>query len=55
MKWLDKLHAKSGWTDLIAITGILLAVNLVYAPRDVGWLKLNPSPWLFLPLSLIHI
>jgi len=52
LKWLDKLHAKSGWTDLIAITGILLAVNLVYAPRDVGWLKLNPSPWLFLPMLM---
>lgn len=52
MKWLDKLHPKSGWTDLIAITGVLLVVNAVYAPKDIGWLTLNPSPWIFLPLLM---
>jgi hypothetical protein len=52
LKWLDKLKPRYGWLDLAAITGILLVVNLAYSPRDIGWLKQNPSPWIFLPLLM---
>lgn len=52
MKWLDKLRPKYGWLDLGAITGILLFINLIYAPKDIGWLNQNPSPWIFLPLLM---
>lgn len=38
--------------DLAFISGILLVVNLIYAPKDLGWLNLNPSPWLFLPMLM---
>lgn len=38
--------------DLAVISGFLLLINLVYAPKDVGWLNQNPSPWLFLPLLM---
>lgn len=52
MKWLDKLQPKHGWLDLAVISGVLLVANLLYAPKDLGWLKLNPSPWLFVPLLM---
>ena len=38
--------------DLAVISGFLLLINLVYAPKDVGWLNQNPSPWIFLPLLM---
>jgi len=52
LKWLDKLQPRYGWIDLGVITGVLLIVNLLYSPKDLGWLNLNPSPWLFLPLLM---
>ncbi len=52
MKWLDKLQPRYGWLDLAAISGVLLILNLVYAPKDLGWVYLNPSPWIFLPMLM---
>ncbi|MES2705566.1 MAG: hypothetical protein V4726_03085 [Verrucomicrobiota bacterium] len=38
------------WLEAAAVGGLLIAANLITAPRDPGWLSLNPSPWLLLPV-----
>jgi hypothetical protein len=38
------------WRDAVTIGGVLALLNLLTAPHDPGWLALNPSPWLLLPL-----
>ncbi len=38
------------WQDVVAIGGGLALLNLLTVPSDLGWLSLNPSPWIVLPL-----
>lgn len=38
--------------DIAVVGGVLLALNLGLEPGDFGWIKLNPSPWLLLPLLI---
>lgn len=38
--------------DGLLLLGALLALNLLCAPHDPGWLSLNPSPWLLVPAFL---
>ncbi len=38
--------------DAILLVVILLALNFVVAPKDPGWLGLNPSPYLVLPILI---
>lgn len=44
------LSLGSPWLDAAAVGGLLLAANAIAAPQDPGWLSLNPSPWLLLPV-----
>ena len=34
------------------IAGLLIVANLLLTPEDVGWLRLNPSPFLLLPVLI---
>ena len=38
--------------DTILISGMLLVANRLMSPSDIGWLNLNPSPWLLLPVLI---
>lgn len=38
------------WLEAVAVGGTLLAANSIAAPQDPGWLALNPTPWLLLPV-----
>lgn len=42
--------------DAAAVGGLLMAVNRIAAPHDPGWLSLNPTPWLLVPVltGLVH-
>lgn len=40
------------WLDGVLITGILAVANALLAPGDPGWLQVNPSPWILLPMLL---
>ncbi len=40
------------FTDLIVLFALLAGANYLWARGDAGWLKLNPTPWLILPLTL---
>ncbi len=52
MDFLNKLAPKHGWLDLAVIAGLLLVVNGMFAPRDIGWTHLHPTPWLLLPILM---
>jgi hypothetical protein len=52
MDFLNKLAPKHGWLDLAVLTGLLLLVNGFFAPRDIGWTHLQPTPWLLLPILM---
>lgn len=38
------------WRDAVTIGLVLAVLNFITAPQDPGWLSLNPSPWVLLPL-----
>ncbi len=38
--------------DIAVVGGVLLALNLGFEANDFGWVGLNPSPWLLLPLLI---
>ncbi len=38
--------------DAILLSAILVSVNLWIAPTDPGWLNLNPTPYLLLPILI---
>jgi hypothetical protein len=38
--------------DALVVGGILAGVNYLTSREDPGWLSLNPTPWLLLPLLL---
>ena len=38
------------WLDALTVGGLLALLNLLTARSDPGWLAVNPSPWLLLPL-----
>jgi len=38
--------------DIAVVGGVLLALNFGLEPNDFGWVDLNPSPWLLLPLLI---
>lgn len=38
--------------DVAVVGGVLAALNLGLSASDFGWLKLNPTPWLLLPLLI---
>ena len=41
------------WADFLILSIVLAVINLTTAgPADWGWMKLNPSPWLLIPLFL---
>jgi hypothetical protein len=43
---------RSAWIDCAVIAGLLITANLLLAPGDFGWLLLNPSPFLVLPVLI---
>src|SRR2546430_9845676 len=38
--------------DAVVLAAILVGLNFWIAPIDPGWLKLNPSPYLLLPILI---
>ena len=38
------------WLDLALATGILLGLNLLWAPHDIGWMNAQPTPYILLPI-----
>jgi hypothetical protein len=52
LNWISKITTKHGWLDLVVITVLLLGFNLIFSPKQIGWLHLNPTPWMFLPLLM---
>ena len=38
------------WRDAVTMAGVLALLNFLTSPTDPGWLALNPSPWVILPL-----
>jgi len=38
--------------DAVVLAAILVALNFWLAPADPGWLKVNPSPYLLLPILI---
>ncbi len=38
------------WLDALTLGGLLGFLNFLTARQDPGWLALNPSPWILLPL-----
>lgn len=52
MDFLNRLTPKHGWIDLTVIAGLLLVVNGFFAPRDLGWTHLHPTPWLLVPVLM---
>lgn len=38
--------------DALVLGAILVTINLWIAPKDPGWLSLNPSPYLLLPILI---
>ena len=47
---LSRFSLGRPWQDVVAIGGGLALLNLLTVPSDMGWLSLNPSPWIVLPL-----
>ncbi len=38
------------WLDALMVGGLLAVLNFLTSRHDPGWLSLNPSPWVLLPL-----
>ena len=63
-RWVRRLQARLGlvgfnWkrhlqalAHFLVIALAFLALNWLFSPEDPGWLKLNPSPWVLVPLYL---
>lgn len=39
-------------TDLCWLLGAIFCLNLLFAPKDPGWLHVNPSPYFVIPLLM---
>ena len=54
--FIDKIHLRTtdrAWADLAILTVILAVLNLATTGfSDWGWMTVNPSPWLLIPLFL---
>lgn len=48
----ERLAPRYVWVDGLVTIGVLAVANLLVAPSDPGWLQLNPSPYLLVPLLL---
>ncbi len=40
------------WLDLPVIGGVLVLINSIAAPKDIGWFLTNPSPYFLLPVLI---
>ncbi len=49
---LRKLASEAPVRDGVAMFGVLAVLNLLVARSDPGWMNVNPTPWLLLPLLL---
>ena len=45
-----KFHIGQVLPRVAALFGLLALVNWMVSPADPGWLSLNPTPWLVLPV-----
>jgi len=52
VKFSRLLIPKVAPVDAMVLAVILVALNLWITPTDPGWLKINPSPYLLLPLLM---
>lgn len=48
----DPMPARVVALDVLLVTGILVAINLVFDRANFGWVGLNPSPYFLVPLLL---
>lgn len=51
MRELDRRPTHS-IRDVVVVAGLLLLINGLIARSDFGWVNLNPSPWLLLPILI---
>lgn len=52
MTWRDHFRPKSILIDALLVGGIVVGANFLFDRANPGWTKLNPSPYLLLPLLL---
>lgn len=38
--------------DIVVIGGLIATVNVLVSKADIGWMQLNPTPWMLLPLLI---
>src|SRR4051812_4619401 len=46
------LIPKSVWVEACVFGSIIIICNSLFAPRDIGWLNLSPTPYFLLPILL---
>lgn len=49
---VPRFSAGRPWRDAVVIGGSLALLNALTSRHDPGWLALNPSPWILLPLMI---
>ncbi len=42
-------NRKIGFMQFFVIAAVLLGVNILVSPSDLGWGEINPSPWVLVP------
>ncbi len=50
MNFFKSLASRNAWVDTFVLVLLLATANWFLAPDDFGWRRLNPSPWLLLPV-----
>lgn len=61
MSWLKRLKGPelpagvspgSVWIDFPVIGGIVVLINSIASPKDIGWFEANPSPYFLIPVLI---
>ena len=61
MSWLSRFKSPelpagvspgNVWVDLPVIGGLIVIINSVAAPKDIGWFQTNPSPYFLIPVLI---
>lgn len=61
MSWLSRFSSPelpagvspgNVWIDLPVVGGLVMLVNGIAAPKDIGWLQTNPSPYFLVPVLI---
>jgi hypothetical protein len=44
--------SRAAWLDTATIATVLLVINSFFSPDDIGWMRLQPSPYFLLPVLI---